>query len=441
MTDGFAGIDLGTSGVKTLLIDENQNIIGSAHTDLSVSRPYSGWSEQNPADWITATRTTFKELAEKYPRELKSVKGIGLSGQMQGFTAPKVLWVKNNEPDIFQQTAKVLLPKDYLRLWLTGEFVSEMSDASGTSWLDVGKREWSQELLEKSSMRLNQMPELVEGSESSGVVKPDIAAELGLATDVIVAGGAGDNAASAIGMGCMSADDAFLSLGTSGVLFASNSQYSPNAESAVHAFCHALPQTWHQMGVILSATDALNWLASITGKTAVELDEALPASITEPSGIIFLPYLSGERTPHNDANIRGVFTGLHHEADTITLTKSVLEGVSFAFKDCFDRLAAAGTQITRVTVVGGGSNSTYWLELLATILNVEILVPDAGDFGAAFGAARLGLIASTQAKTNEICKPPVLARTILPNHSITGEYASALNEFRKLYPAIKSIQM
>lgn len=487
MKDVFAGIDLGTSGVKTLLINEDQNIIGSSNASLSVTRPSPGWSEQNPADWIAGTRATFKELAEKYPEELKSVKGIGLSGQMHGatllddkgkvlrpcmlwndtrshveamqldsdpalrevsgnivfpgFTAPKVMWVKNNEPDVFKQTGKVLLPKDYLRFWLTGELVSEMSDASGTSWLDVGKRQWSQELLEKSGMHLDQMPDLIEGSESSGIVKPDVAAELGLGTDVVVAGGAGDNAASAIGVGCSSAGEAFLSLGTSGVLFASNSRYTPNAESAVHAFCHALPETWHQMAVILSATDALNWLAGITGKSAAELDQALPASLAEPSGITFLPYLSGERTPHNDANIRGVLEGLHHEANTVMLTKAVLEGVSFAFKDCLDSLAAAGTEITRVTVVGGGSNSGYWLELLATILNVEILVPDAGDFGAAFGAARLGLMAATDANADEICTPPDISRNIVPNASLAGEYSSALDRFRKLYPVIKSIQM
>jgi xylulokinase len=238
-------------------------------------------------------------------------------------------------------------------------------------------------------------------------------------------------------MGCVEAGDAFLSLGTSGVLFAVNNRYSPNAGSAVHAFCHALPDTWHQMGVILSATDALNWLASVTGKSPAELDAQLPEKPSRPSGLTFLPYLSGERTPHNDASIRGVLAGLHHDADSTTLTKAVLEGVSFAFRDCLDALAAAGTRVDRVTAVGGGSKSAYWLQLLATVLGVRIDVPQDGDFGAAFGAARLGLIAREGFSPTQVCRKPQIARTYEPDNKLTETYRQALHTYRALYPALK----
>ncbi|MGO4836127.1 xylulokinase, partial [Rhizobiaceae sp. 2RAB30] len=271
-----------------------------------------------------------------------------------GFTAPKLVWVKNNEPEIFGVVRKVLLPKDYLRLWLTGEAISEMSDSAGTAWLDVAGRAWAPELLDATGMSERQMPSLVEGTEPAGTLRGALAARWGMGGSVTVAGGAGDNAASACGMGTVTPGAAFVSIGTSGVLFAANASYLPNPESAVHTFCHALPGAWHQMGVILSATDALNWLSGITGVGAAELTGELGRDLKAPSGITFLPYLSGERTPYNDAVIRGAFTGLGHEAGRSALTQAVLEGVAFAFRDSLEALRAAGSDLSRVTAIGGG---------------------------------------------------------------------------------------
>ncbi|MET3645924.1 xylulokinase [Phyllobacterium ifriqiyense] len=482
----YLGLDLGTSGVKALLIDDEQRIIASGNGSLEVTRPHSGWSEQDPEHWIRATEHAVQELRASHGKELAAVKGIGLSGQMHGatlldandqvlrpcmlwndtrshkeastldadprfraltgnivfpgFTAPKVDWVRNNEPDIFSKTRHILLPKDYLRLWLTGEYVSEMSDAAGTSWLDVGKRAWSQELLAATELSLDHMPSLVEGTDVSGTLKSDIASRWGMKSNVVVAGGAGDNAASACGMGTVGEGHAFISLGTSGVLFAANNAYLPNPESAVHTFCHALPNTWHQMGVILSATDALNWYAGITSRNAAELTNELGLALREPSGVTFLPYLSGERTPLNDSSIRGSFYGLEHASDRAVLTQAVLEGVAFAFRDCSRALAAAGTKLERVTAVGGGSRSTYWLKTIATALNIPVDVPADGDFGAAFGAARLGLIAAEQVNPREICVAPSTASTIEPETKLTAQFDAAYHRYHNLYPALKGVQ-
>ncbi|MBL0371737.1 xylulokinase [Rhizobium sp. KVB221] len=481
----YLGLDLGTSGVKAMLMDGNQKIIGAAHGALDVSRPHSGWSEQVPADWIRATEEAIAGLQAAHPSELAAVKGIGLSGQMHGatlldkhdqvlrpcilwndtrshreaaaldadprfraitgnivfpgFTAPKLSWVRNNEPEIFKQIRWVLLPKDYLRLWLSGEHMSEMSDSAGTSWLDTGTRKWSSGLLAATDLEEKQMPDLVEGTDSAGTLSHELAAKWGMGRGVVIAGGAGDNAASACGMGTVSEGAAFVSLGTSGVLFAANSSYLPNPESAVHAFCHALPNTWHQMGVILSATDALNWYSGITGKYAADLTQELGDGLRAPGPVSFLPYLSGERTPHNDAAIRGVFAGLGHESERAVLTQAVLEGVSFAFRDNFEALKSAGTSISRVTAIGGGSRSLYWLKSIATALGVPVDIPADGDFGAAFGAARLGLIAESGADPVAVCTPPETSRTIEPDLALTAEYEAAYQRYRSLYPAIAAL--
>ncbi|PST19926.1 xylulokinase [Rhizobium sp. JAB6] len=481
----YLGLDLGTSGVKAMLIDGNQKIIGSANGGLDVSRPHPGWSEQEPAHWIRATEEAVAGLKAVHPKELAAVRGIGLSGQMHGatlldtddkvlrpcilwndtrsyheaaaldadprfraltgnivfpgFTAPKLAWVAKHEPEIFARVRWVLLPKDYLRLWLTGEHMSEMSDSAGTSWLDTGKRKWSSELLAATNLDEKQMPTLVEGTEVAGKLRGELASKWGIGGDVVVAGGAGDNAASACGMGTVSHGAAFVSLGTSGVLFAANGFYLPKPESAVHAFCHALPNTWHQMGVILSATDALNWHSHVTSKSAAELTAELGETLKAPTSVTFLPYLSGERTPHNDATIRGAFIGLGHESGRAVLTQAVLEGVSFAIRDNLEALRSAGTDIARVTAIGGGSRSRYWLASIATALGVPVDLPADGDFGAAFGAARLGLIAATGADPVSVCTPPQTAGTIDPVASLTDAYSDAYKRYRAVYPAIKPL--
>ncbi|MVA18221.1 xylulokinase [Agrobacterium vitis] len=481
----YLGLDLGTSGVKAMLIDADQTVIGSANGALTVSRPHSGWSEQAPADWIRATQEAIAGLKAQFSRELAAVKGIGLSGHMHGatlidaqgdvlrpcilwndtrsfkqaavldadprfraltgnivfpgFTAPKLAWVRDNEPEIFGRVAKVLLPKDYLRLWLTGEYLSDMSDSAGTSWLDTGKRAWSSELLAATDLGEQHMPGLVEGTAEAGRLRAELATDWGMAAGVIIAGGAGDNAASACGMGTVAEGHAFVSLGTSGVLFAANASYLPKPESAVHAFCHALPKTWHQMGVILSATDALNWYSGISGKPAGDLTHELGEELKAPTGVTFLPYLSGERTPHNDAAIRGAFIGLGHESSRAVLTQSVLEGVSFAIRDSLEALKSAGTSLSRVTAIGGGSRSRYWLASIATTLGIPVDIPADGDFGAAFGAARLGLIAATGADPLAVCSAPPTEATIEPVTALRDGYEDAYQRYRALYPAIKQL--
>ncbi|KFB09074.1 xylulokinase [Nitratireductor basaltis] len=481
----YIGLDLGTSGVKALLVDGAQRIIGSANASLEVSRPHAGWSEQNPQHWLDATANVLEQLRRSYLVETAKVAGIGLSGQMHGatlldaadqplrpcilwndtrsheeaaaldadpkfrkltgnivfpgFTAPKLAWVKAHEPDIFAATRKVLLPKDFLRLWLTGEHVSEMSDAAGTAWLDVEKRCWDASLLDATSLDLSHMPRLVEGTEVSGKLRPELCARFGFENAPVVAGGAGDNAASACGAGTVAPGTSFISLGTSGVLFAANESYLPNPESAVHTFCHALPGTWHQMGVILSATDSLNWLSGVTGSAPGDLTAALGAELKTPGSATFVPYLSGERTPHNDAAIRGGFCGLSHQDDASALTQAVLEGVAFAFRDNLEALKAAGTTLTRATAIGGGSRSRYWLKAIATALQIRLDIPAEGDFGAAFGAARLGLIAATGADPVAVCQPPEINETIEPDAALTDAFDTAYQRYRALYPALRGV--
>ncbi len=384
----FIGLDLGTSSLKAILIDENDRVLAEHSVRLSVQRPHDGWSEQHPDSWCDAARDALRGLAAAH--DCSGLQGIGLAGHMHGatfvdakghalrpcmlwndtrahteaaamdadpqfraitgnivfpgFTAPKVEWVRRNEPQIFAKTAKILLPKDFLRLYLTGEYVSEMSDAAGTAWLDTGARDWSDDLLSACHLTRDHMPSLVEGSDVSGYLRRDLAADIGLPV-VPVAGGAGDNAAAAIGAGVVQDGSAFLSLGTSGVLFAATDGYRPDPATAVHSFCHAVPGTWHQMGVILAATDALEWLARLTGQSAAHLTTDLEP-LRAPGKPLFLPYLGGERTPHNDAAIRGQFLHLDHATDARVAARAVMEGVAFAFADSRDALAATGTSIS-----------------------------------------------------------------------------------------------
>jgi xylulokinase len=477
----YIGLDLGTSGLKGVVIDENQGVLAEATASLAVSRPAEGQSEQSPADWIAAAETVMDGLARR--TSLAAVKGLGLSGQMHGatlldaadevlrpcilwndtrahaeaavldgdpmfrritgnivfpgFTAPKLDWLRLHEPQLWQRVARVLLPKDYLRLWLTGEHVAEMSDAAGTSWFDTGARDWSDDLLAATGLSRAQMPRLVEGSEVSGVLRAELARRWGLPEGVVVAGGGGDNAASGVGVGVVRAGDAFVSLGTSGVLFAANDGYQPAPETAVHTFCHALPQTWHQMGVILAATDALNWYGRFVDRDAAALTSELGA-VQAPGKTLFLPYLGGERTPLNDAAVRGAFIGLEHATDRTAGTRAVLEGVTFAFRDCRDALAATGTRLERLIAVGGGSRSAYWLQAIATALGVPVLLPEAGDFGGAFGAARLALMAATGAGA-EIATLPPIAHVIEPVAALSDAFDAGHARFRAAQSAIRGL--
>ena len=440
----FLGIDLGTTDVKVLLLSDKHDVIAVERSPLTVDRPREYWSEQSPEEWWVAVESAINRLRQKVPHEWTQVQAIGLSGQMHGavlldasqqvlrpailwndgrssteceqlkqehpdlihlagnlvmpgFTAPKLVWLQKHEPSTYARVAKVLLPKDYLRFRLAGCLVSDMSDAAGTLWLDVGQRDWSPKLLDYTGMRHDQMPDLVEGSACAGHVLPDLARRWGLKETVIVAGGGGDNAASAIGIGATEPGQGFISLGTSGVIFITTDTFRPNPERAIHAFCHALPERWHQMAVMLSAGASLRWLTKLLGAA----NEAQLLAPLEENGEgadsaapLFLPYLSGERTPHNDPEARGVFFGLTHDSAATALAYAVLEGVAFGMRDGLMALQTAGTSPPRLCMVGGGARSAFWVQLHADILNIELAVLDGGVHGSALGAARLGWLAA-----------------------------------------------
>jgi xylulokinase len=479
----FLGLDLGTSSLKALLIDEGQAVIASASAPLTVQRPHFGWAEQDPATWIEAVKAAVGELRGGHADALSAVSGIGLSGQMHGatlldgegrvlrpcilwndtrshaeaselddeeargitgnivfpgFTAPKLEWVRRNEPEVFAKTARVLLPKDHLRLWLTGEAISEMSDAAGTAWLDTGARDWSDRMLERTGLTRAHMPRLVEGSQAAGGLRPEVAAELGLPAGTVVAGGGGDNAASACGVGVVKPGTGFVSLGTSGVLFTASDGYHPVPQTALHTFCHALPGLWHQMGVTLSAAGSLEWLAGVVGVRPAELSAEAGEELVEPSRLLFLPYLSGERTPHNDAAVRGAFLGLSADTTRAQMARAVMEGVAFSMRDCLD--AAGGPHgVESFVAVGAGARSTLWLKMLAAALDTTIVLPAEGDFGAAFGAARLGLIAATGSDPAQIITMPPAARSIEPDKAMVEAFGAAHRRYREAYPALRAL--
>ena len=481
----FLGIDLGTSGLRALLVDAAGNPIGATERAYDARRPFPGWSEQDPADWIAAVEGAVDELRAKFPA-FADLRGIGVSGQMHGavlldaagqvlrpcilwndtrshsqaarldampafralsgnivfpgFTAPKLKWVLEHEPEIHARIAHVLLPAAFLNHYLTGEFVADMSDSAGTSWLDVGGRHWSDTLLNAGDMRRDQMPALVEGCAEAGRLRSGLLEKWGLRGPVSVAGGAGDNAAAACGIGALREGQGFVSLGTSGVLLVARDGYRPAPETAVHTFCHAVPGRWYQMGVMLAATDSLNWLARITGHKPAVLTGRMGEDLRKPGRVRFLPYLAGERTPHNDADIRGSFTGLGLATSVDDLTRAVLEGVAFGLRDSFEALKATGASVDSLMAIGGGTASRYWLRLIATVLNLPLRLPAGGEFGAALGAARLAIVAATGIAPESIMTTPESRVTIEPDVDMTAFYDAAYSDFRATYPALKSVQ-
>ncbi len=475
----FIGIDLGTSSVKAVLVDDRQRLLATATRELVVSRPAPLWSEQNPADWVAATLEALRNLKRSASEAFRRCVGIGLSGQMHGavllderdrplrpcilwndgraaaecaeieaaepasraitgniampgFTAPKLLWLRRHEPEIFGRTRKVLLPKAYLRLALAGEAIEEMSDASGTLWLDTGRRDWSDRMLAATGLERSHMPVLVEGSQPAGRMRPELALELGFDAAPLLAGGAGDNAAGAVGLGAVAPGSSFLSLGTSGVLWRTTAGFEPRAGSAVHAFCHALPDRWHQMSVHLSAAACLSWWASVSGQPEAALLGELGPQVEQPSPVLFTPYLSGERTPHNDPQMRGLFAGLGHDTDREAMTQAVLEGVAFAFRDGKDALETGGSPIREAMVIGGGARSDTWLSILADALNLPLKRYDQAEAGAALGAARLALLACTGQEPEVVCTaPPGEAGLFMPHPARAAAYAERYAIWRR----------
>lgn len=479
----FLGIDIGTSSVKAVVINEVGDVIDQAAAPLSVSRPQPLWSEQDPADWWAATQKAVLELS---PDRRAKVRGAGLSGQMHGatlldasdrvlrpailwndgrsfrecgelearepclhaitgnlampgFTAPKLLWVKGNEPEVFAKVARVLLPKDYVRLLMTGEAASDMSDSAGTLWLDVQKRAWSTELLAATGLSESQMPKLFEGSEITGTLKPEVASAWGM-EPVPVVGGGGDNAAGAVGVGVIRPGDAFLSLGTSGVLFLSGEKFLPNPAEAVHAFCHALPGRWHQMTVMLSAASCVDWAARMTGvHDAGELIALAEKRGRLAGSEVFLPYLSGERTPHNDPHARGLLMGLDHDSDAAAIGQAALEGVAFAFADGMEALEAGGGEVGDINVIGGGARSAYWGRILAGALGRRLVYRRDSAVGPAYGAAKLALVGVTGANADAACAPPPVLFTIDPQAEDIERLARNRARFREAYTRIKPL--
>ncbi|WP_196209532.1 xylulokinase [Citrobacter sp. Res13-Sevr-PEB04-36] len=475
----YIGIDLGTSGVKAILLNEQGDVVASQTEKLTVSRPHPLWSEQDPEQWWLATDRAIKALAQQH--SLSAVKALGIAGQMHGatlldkqqkvlrpailwndgrcaqeceilenqipesreitgnlmmpgFTAPKLLWIQRHEPEVFRQVDKVLLPKDYLRLRMTGEFASDMSDAAGTMWLDVAKRDWSDVMLAACHLSRAHMPALFEGSEVTGTLLPTVAQSWGMSEIPVVAGG-GDNAAGAVGVGMMNAGQAMLSLGTSGVYFAVSDGFLSKPESAVHCFCHALPEKWHLMSVMLSAASCLDWAAKLTGMASVPaLIVAAQQADEQAEPVWFLPYLSGERTPHNNPQAKGVFFGLTHQHGPAELARAVLEGVGFALADGMDVVHACGVKPASITLIGGGARSEYWRQMLSDISGLQLDYRTGGDVGPALGAARLAQVAMNTDKPLSTLLPQLaLEQAHYPDAERHALYQQRRETFRRIY--------
>jgi xylulokinase len=436
----FLGIDIGTSGVKTVLLSESGALVEQSSVALTVRRPHPLWSEQKPEDWWDAAGRAVRALA---PGLRKSVRAIGLAGQMHGatlldreakplrdailwndgrsaeqarrmhelvpdmraitgneampgLTAPKLLWVKEHEPEIFDRISKVLLPKDYVRLRMTGDFASDASDSSGTLWLDGQKRVWSERMLAACGLKEDQMPRVHEGVQVTGTLRRSVADRWGMDIVPVVAG-AGDNAAGAFGCGVVNSGDAMLSLGTSGVIFAACDSFGPGPAGGIHCFAHCVPARWSLMSVHLAAASCVEWgcaaLKIDNVREFFELAEGVEASVGDE---LFFPYLSGERTPFNDPTLKGSLHNIGHDTDRARIARAILEGVAFAFADGIEAMAEAGVRPERLRVVGGGARSLQWGQIIADTLNVTLDFPEHGEVGPALGAARLAVFATQE---------------------------------------------
>lgn len=481
----YIGIDLGTSAAKLLLLDKNGEILSRAAAQYPIFYPQSGWSEQNPEDWYNGVIDGVKKLLKG--QDKKSVRGISFGGQMHGlvildkadnvirpailwndgrtqkqtdylnnavgkerlssytaniafagFTAPKILWVKENEEENFAAIDKIMLPKDYLVYRLTGVNSTDYSDASGMLLLDVKNRRWSKEMIEICGINKEALPKLYESFSSVGAIKKEIAEELGLGYDVIVCAGAGDNAAAAVGTGTVNDGDCNISLGTSGTIFISGDKFSVDKNNALHSFCHA-NGAYHLMGCLLSAASCNSWWTDgvlNTSDYAAEQDGL--EKLMGENDVYFLPYLMGERSPHNDVNARGAFIGMRPDTTRKNMTLAVLEGVAFALKDCASIAESDGIEIKSTKICGGGARSKLWRNIIADVLNIPVESPVIEE-GPAYGAAMLAMVGCGEYKTTEeAAKRLVKVReTILPNKEIAEKYEKKYRVFKKLYPALK----
>ncbi|HSM42862.1 MAG TPA: xylulokinase [Afifellaceae bacterium] len=484
----YLGIDIGTSAVKAVLADDRQQVVADATVPLAISRPEPLWSEQDPADWIAAVEKSVDAIREAAPDAFSALKAIGLSGQMHGavcldasgrpvrpailwndgrshgecaellerlpdvgmiagvlpmpgFTAPKLMWLAAHEPEHFRQVRSVLLPKDHVRLWLTGEAASDMSDAAGTLWLDEAARDWSDTVLAATGMTRAQMPLLREGSEPAGELRGELAAQWGLGGGIVVAAGGGDAAAGGVGIGAVEDGDSFLSLGTSGQLFVTKSAYRPSPETMVHAFAHAVPERWFQMAAMLNGASPLAWFATIVGRDPGDLLGELDGEPVPGRGPLFLPYLAGERTPLNDPHATGLFFGLTGATDRTAMTRAVMEGCTLSFADCLDCVERAGSRIDRLAAIGGGARSDLGLQMLADALNVRVERYAGAETGPAFGAARLARMAATGEGTADVCTKPDVEIAFEPDAGRHAAWQERLVTFRSLYRAVRELRI
>jgi xylulokinase len=487
----FLGIDLGTSSVKIVVMNEAGEVISSTSRDYDVSYPKIGWVEQNPEDWWIATIEGIKEIMNSSIISKKDIKGIGLSGQMHGlvlldkdgnvlrpamlwcdqrtqqecnylnnvigqtklssytgnialtgFTAPKLLWVRKHESEVFDKIAHILLPKDYIRYRLTGDFATDLSDASGMLMLDVRNRKWSSEMLEILQVNEEILPRVYESCEVTGKITKEVAKSTGLSDDIVIVAGGGDNASGAVGTGTVVKGILSVSLGTSGVVFASSDKYEVDKKNRLHCFCHANGK-WHQMGVMLSAASCLKWWAEEINKDIKE--DAFNMLIKEAenipigaNGIVFLPYLIGERTPYSDPDARGVFFGLNITSSRGDMTRAILEGVCFGLRDSLEILKSLNVPIDEIRVSGGGAKSVLWRQILADVFGVKVKVINSKE-GPAYGAAILAAVGCGLFKSvNEACDKLIkVTASIEPNLTNVKIYNKFYNIYRELYPALK----
>jgi len=486
------GIDVSTTGVKALLVDQDGVVRGSANIEQPLYTPQPLWSEQDPADWWNGAVQSIRSVLAQTGLSGEAIQGIGLTGQMHGltlldengvvlrpailwndqrtgaqcdeirarlgkqrlveitgndaltgFTAPKILWVQQNEPEVFRKTRHILLPKDYVRYRFTGAFAIDRADAAGTILLDIKTRDWSPVMLDALDIPLEWLPKTYEGPEITGRVTPEAAALTGLTAGTPVIAGGGDQAAQAVGVGAVQPGIVALTLGTSGVVFATTSQPFIEPQGRLHAFCHAVPGRWHFMGVMLSAAGSLQWhrdtLAPGTDfDTLVGEAEGIPAG---SEGLFFLPYLTGERTPYPDPLARGAFVGLTIRHGLPHMTRAILEGVAFGLRDSFELMKSAGLPaIQQVRVSGGGARNPLWRQILADVLDTELITVNTTE-GAAYGAALLagvgaGVWESVDMACATLVKQTGRAAPVAKNVAL---YQDGYAVYRKLYPALRQI--
>jgi len=482
----YIGADLGTSALKLLLIGADGGIVKTVTKEYSVIYPRSGWSEQRPEDWWDALLKGFEELLSGC--DAKSVRGIGVAGQMHGlvaldkddnvirpailwndgrcdketeylnkvigtkklsrltaniafagFTAPKLLWMKENEPDNFAGISKIMLPKDYINYRLTGIHATDYSDASGMLLLDVKNRCWSDEMLEICGVSLSQMPKLFESYESIGTVLPEIAERFGLSDNVTVAAGAGDNAGAAIGTATIGEGKCNISLGTSGTVFISSEKFGVDENNALHSFCHA-DGGYHLMGCILSAASCNKWFCDEILKTGdyAKEQEDITDEMLGSNEVFFLPYLMGERSPINDTNATGMFIGLRPNTSRRDMLLAVLEGVAYAVRDNVEIAKKIGIIIEKSTVCGGGARSKLWMKILANVLDIELNLP-ACEEGPGYGGGILAMVASGEFASVQECVNCEIKERIKPDKNIAERYEKKYKKFSKLYPNLKNL--